>query len=342
MPIQIGIDNAIKGGTGTGTGGGGTPPVFEGLLDTYTGAAAGYSVRRLATTTTTLMRVRRSGLISGVQNDDEADVAYDSNNVLGLDSLLSNADAGVLSTTLGEFVGLGSNPDGLDSPADGYVVTWTDQSGNANDATQATVLNQPQVITAGAIEIENGKPAISFPGTATPSVQLPAPEFLGGALRDPKRYIVSVMSEGATAGTSIRQPYDFMYAPVNPLYDNIVSLTIRGPVGSRKIIAKDFHYSDSPADVSSSADMTQSQNLVGHSYDLTIGARIHNAYLNGVLMTGTATGYGSGSYNSISSEYSFVRNFLGTAQEIIYWNTDEAANRTGIETDINTFFSVYP
>ena len=142
-------------------GDGYTPPVFEGLLDTYPGAAAGYSVRRLASATTTLMRVRRD--TGGATGDsDEADVTYNASDVLGLDSLLSNADAGVLSTTLGEFVGLGTNPDGLASPADGYVVTWFDQSGNANDATQAASTTQPQIITAGAIEVQNGKPSANF------------------------------------------------------------------------------------------------------------------------------------------------------------------------------------
>ena len=33
-------------------------PAFTGLLDTYTGAAAGYSTRRLASSATNLMRIR--------------------------------------------------------------------------------------------------------------------------------------------------------------------------------------------------------------------------------------------------------------------------------------------
>jgi hypothetical protein len=36
MPIQIGINNAIKGGTGTGTGGGGGGAVFTGVFDVTT------------------------------------------------------------------------------------------------------------------------------------------------------------------------------------------------------------------------------------------------------------------------------------------------------------------
>ena len=31
----------------------------------------------------------------------------------------------------------------------------------------------------------------------------------------------------------------------------------------------------------------------------------------------------------------------GTTQEILLWNSDEADNRSGIETDINTYFSIY-
>jgi len=41
MPIQIGINNAIKGGTGTGTGGGGGGAVFTDVFDVTTLSGGG-------------------------------------------------------------------------------------------------------------------------------------------------------------------------------------------------------------------------------------------------------------------------------------------------------------
>ena len=68
---------------------------FTGLLDTYTGAGAGYSVRRLATSATNLMRIREDA------GDTETDIGYDSNNEL---------DTAAIATHCGT--------------ANGFVVSW--------------------------------------------------------------------------------------------------------------------------------------------------------------------------------------------------------------------------
>ena len=102
------------------------------LLDTYTGAAAGYSTRRLATSATNLMRIREDA------GDTETDIGYDSNNEL---------DTAAIATHCGT--------------ANGYVVTWYDQA-NSNDADQTTEASQPQIYdgTTQAVLEENGKPII--------------------------------------------------------------------------------------------------------------------------------------------------------------------------------------
>ena len=106
------------------------------LLDTYTGAAAAFSVRKLDKDYTgSCMRIRRSS--------DEAtqDIGFDS--------------AGDLDTAaIASFVG----------DAYGYVTAWYDQSGNSNNATQSTSAKQPMIYdrVAAAVVTENGKPAISF------------------------------------------------------------------------------------------------------------------------------------------------------------------------------------
>jgi hypothetical protein len=48
--------------------------------------------------------------------------------------------------------------------ANGFVTTWYDQSGNARNATQATAGAQPQIVSAGAVITEGGRPLISFDG----------------------------------------------------------------------------------------------------------------------------------------------------------------------------------
>ena len=110
------------------------------LLDTYTGAAAAYSVRRLNSLYTgACMRVRRDS------DNTEQDIGFDSNGDL---------DTAAIAT----FVGSGNN---------GYVRKWYGQessggTGSGLDADQATAASQPQIYNGTAVITENGKPALQF------------------------------------------------------------------------------------------------------------------------------------------------------------------------------------
>jgi hypothetical protein len=103
------------------------------LLDTYSGAAAAYSLRRLRTAYTgSAIRVRRAS------DNTEQDIGFVSNELrhVCIDSFCS-----------------GTN---------GFVKTWYDQSGNARDATQTTAANQPQIVSSGNVIEVNAKSAITF------------------------------------------------------------------------------------------------------------------------------------------------------------------------------------
>jgi hypothetical protein len=108
------------------------------LLDTYEGAAAAYSLRRLRSAYTgPAVRVRRES------NNDELDIYFDGQGNLDTASL--------------EAFCAGTN---------GFVKVWYDQSGNGNDATQdVATANQPQIVSSGSIIPEGGKPAIEFDGS---------------------------------------------------------------------------------------------------------------------------------------------------------------------------------
>ena len=106
------------------------------LLDTYSGAAAAYSLRLLDSTYTgSAIRVRRSS------DNTEQDIGFNVFGELDTVSLLA-------------FAGTG----------DAFVKTWYDQA-STNDATQTTTANQPQIVSSGAVIVENGKPAVEFDGT---------------------------------------------------------------------------------------------------------------------------------------------------------------------------------
>lgn len=114
---------------------------FIGLLDTYTGAAAAYSLRKLRSGYTgSAITVRRSS------DNTSQNIGFDSNGDLDTTSLLS-------------FVG----------SSNGFVTTWFDQSGNGRDLTQTTATDQPRIVNAGVLETLNGKPSIYNYGTTTSS-----------------------------------------------------------------------------------------------------------------------------------------------------------------------------
>lgn len=110
---------------------------FIGLLDSYSGAAAAYSVRRLSSTYTgSAIRIREDG------TDTELDIGFDSNGDL---------DTAAIATHCGVN--------------NGYVDTWYDQSGNSIDLIQATYGSQPQIYNGAAVITQNGKPAVYFDNT---------------------------------------------------------------------------------------------------------------------------------------------------------------------------------
>jgi hypothetical protein len=103
-----------------------------GLLDTYPGAAAAYSLRAL-TYTQNVVRVRRSS--DNAESDFTATQVSDG--------------------TLTAFCGAGN----------GFVRTWYDQSGNSNHLNQVTTDSQPTIVNSGSIITVNTKPGIQTDGS---------------------------------------------------------------------------------------------------------------------------------------------------------------------------------
>ena len=109
----------------------------KGLLDTYTGAEAAYSLRALNSAYTgAILRVRRDS------DNAEQDIYAKWDGTLNVEALESFCSA-----------------------TDGYVTTWYDQSGNGNNATQATAASQPKIVSSGSVITVNGYQVIQYDGT---------------------------------------------------------------------------------------------------------------------------------------------------------------------------------
>jgi len=115
------------------------------LLDTYTGAAAGYSLRGLSTP-----------YVNGA-NPYACQVRNSSNVALNIGFIFNSLTGDYELDTAALLAHCGGG--------NGFVDVWYDQSSNGYNAAQVIALNQPQIVSSGSVINVNGKPTIQLNGT---------------------------------------------------------------------------------------------------------------------------------------------------------------------------------
>jgi len=286
-------------------------PSFSFLLDTYSGAALAYSAaRRLSSTYTgSLIRVRRSS------DNTEQDIGYDGSNLL---------DESALTT----FVGAGN----------GFVTTWYDQSGNGKNQTQSTAGNQPKIVSSGTIIKENSKPCIQFDGASATYMQ----NTTTGLIRLDKRshfYVIKETSSGSYRGV-------ISYAPSSG--DDFSNANGgNSNLGDGSPSFGQFTINNSTSSVAISGSKPTPYSLFSQYYDAT------NGYVqkNNGSYSSAAHGYTANKFNTgglylglryLVGAVSTAFSMTGILQEMIIYNGDsQNSNMSAINTNINTFYSIY-
>ncbi|MFN8805609.1 MAG: hypothetical protein ACK5YT_07285, partial [Bacteroidota bacterium] len=122
-------------------------------LTAATPSAIALSTRLLSTSYSgPAFRIRRSS------DNELRDVYFDGSGTISLISQVSVAGGGpATATTLGTWIGANS----------GFVSIWYDQSGMGRNATQGTLALQPRIVTSGVVEMQNGRPTLTFSGGQT-------------------------------------------------------------------------------------------------------------------------------------------------------------------------------
>lgn len=266
-----------------------TTTPFTGLLDTYPNAAAAYSLRQLRSAYTgNAIRVRRSS------DNTEQDFGFVSN-VLDTASLLT-------------FCGAGN----------GFVTTWYDQSGNANNGVQTTAANQPQIVSSGAMVTVNGKNSMIFDGSID-SFNLTSTITVGTS-----NYQSFVGKRDATARA--------LFGLANGITGSGYFWGL-GTDNNYYLQAKTTQYQ-----ASTTTDSTISQLLLTGLNN----AGTMSMFKNGNTITSSANIL---LINTNISTIGFYSNNAAVAncklQEIVFYNSNQSTNRTGIETNINTFYTIY-
>jgi len=218
-------------------------------------------------------------------------------------------DTGALKT----FVGANS----------GFVTTWYDQSGNAINAPQTTAANQPRIVNAGTVERQDTKPSVRFISTSN--------NFLSMTTMSSNTNFSNYIIQKRTS-TSDR---GIMFGSSN--------------INGGELIAQ---WNDNNFYLQFNKS---GQYVYQFASDNTTGLNLLSAYNN----AGTTTAYRNNTQYSLSSQINFPasgangfniiggygigNNFWsnGFAFEIIYYQIDQSSNRTGIQNNINTYYSLY-
>lgn len=286
---------------------------YVGLLDTYTGAAASYSLRKMrGAYTGYAIRVRRSS------DNTTLDIGFKADGTLDTTALLT-------------FVGAGN----------GFVSIWYDQSTNGKNATQLASVNQPYIVVSGTLQTLNGKPSLFFDGSSS---YLDCGYLNSGT--KPSNYstwisgnftsqgsIRPIMGSGnnGALGLSGYNQFVITSSPLNRMY---------GGSGD----GTNYRYW-----LTTNTVTLSTQYLFEQHYKSNTSPYLGAFYWNNTLQTVADYAGGTGQQNS-GTEFKTSIGRLGEyngwyhngyVQEITTYFSDQTTNRSGINTNINSFYSIY-
>ena len=281
---------------------------FSGLLDTYAGATAAYSLRRLTVTYTgALIRIRRDS------DNAETDIGFDSNGDLDESAITTFAGGSAC-----------------------YVVIMYDQSGNTLNMVQVTTTQQP-VIYSGSVFYSIGA------GSPARKAMLFATTFLRGFgdLHSGSFYAASAVVMGSTIGNS--QIFCQDDAGTGGAARVAQYLRTGSANNTARIVVFDTGGGNT-ADNTGNNTVAANNAYVIQSQGQTsqCEAFVDNAS-NGHTSVGTSLNHGSTTFTMGSNSHSSIPGafFNGRIAEVIIWDgTMSGANRAGIQINIETYYSI--
>lgn len=212
----------------------------------------------------------------------------------------------------------------------GFVVTWYDQAGN-NNATQATAGSQPKIYDSiTGVVLENGKAALDFDGIDDYlSANTLASSFSGEDLPISRFAIIKPNQLGS---------YYYLGFGNSANDNSLKSLALRAEGNFLALYRDDANTTKSTIDGSYSANRF----LITE----TNSGTATSVYKDGTtVFTNLDIDLGQITLNkatiAVLERSSFIGYFNGNIQEIIVYSSDQSANRTAIESNINSHYNIY-
>ena len=213
-------------------------------------------------------------------------------------------------TALMTFVGSGA----LDN---GFVTTWYDQSGNGLNLTQTTAINQPKIVDAGVLLVQGSKPTLFFDGvndyldSSSVSTGNPKTIFMPTKFSSLPAFTEVVVFDSVTTNQAL------LFKAAN----NAISLGFGNQI---------------------TTSYTATTNYI--LYSIMHNGTNSNAYINSATQIMSNSNLGTNAFNGL--RIGAVRGtaslfYNGNMPEYIVYGSDQASNRTGIESNINTYYAIY-
>jgi hypothetical protein len=208
----------------------------------------------------------------------------------------------------------------------GFVVTWYDQQGSVN-VTNATQAAQPRIMLSGVIERINGFPTIntltgrSLIGTV--NIALSNMSYFGVV------NIQSTSGEDAIISLQVAGSSN-QYRSISARSGPLISLLSRTAAGnflaSSSIISLNTSY------------------LFSGFWRSNTDREIFINGGNSGTSTNTSAGFTATKlliFKLRDTDAGTLNAFRGKCSELVFFNSDQSANKTGIESNINSYYAIY-
>jgi hypothetical protein len=222
-------------------------------------------------------------------------------------------------------IGFDSNGD-LDTAAitsfvganDGFVDTWYDQSGNGVNAVQATAGSQPQIVSSGTIQTTGTKTSI-----------LALNKFMT-----------------FTSATVTRHTQLLVGKKNSATSNRLIAFGPKVGEGANPVLA---HWNDSQIYFQWEDYYTQlNSNIANINYEVII-ASTTSATTATTARKGSTLATSVVALGSIGTTISQIMQYLDATagrgdaqyQELVVWDSEQDSNFTGIQNDVNAYYSIY-
>lgn len=197
------------------------------------------------------------------------------------------------------------------------ILKWYDQSGNGNTAFNATTNSLfPQIVASGVLVTQNSKASINF-------------------TQNPLQFTTSISSGVNTSSFIIGKSNSLTSA--GPLIGNTGAGPYVGQYFNQLLIQSG---NTTTLDVLLTATNSANTNFNINNLYYTSSPRI---YVNNTLIPITSTSTFSATRNTFEliGNYAGVAFTVGYISEVVIYKLDQLSNRTGINANINTYYTIF-